>query len=225
MTNTRRSFLRIAGAGGALCAAGATTSLSAPDNDGGLLDLFAKRQSVRRYKSDPVPEEHLRLILDAARRAPTSGNQQPWKFLVVRNKATIERLRTRCLELYEANWPKDLSPADRATRKDNASKHLAGYFSAPAFIVVLTDSQSMYPTYNHHDGPLAAGYLCLAARALGYGTVYVTDAIPEQATREVLAIPERHERVCITPLGIPDGWPDPMPKKKLEEFVVFESFA
>jgi hypothetical protein len=108
-----------------------------------------------------------------------------------------------------------LSPADRATRKDNASKHLAGYFSAPAFIVVLTDSQSMYPTYNHHDGPLAAGYLCLAARALGYGTVYVTDAIPEQATREVLAIPERHERVCITPLGIPDGWPDPMPKKKL----------
>ena len=99
MNNKRRSFLRLAGAGGALCATGATTALSAPDsapnNDTGLLDLFAKRQSVRRYKSDPVPEEHLRLILDAARRSPTSGNQQPWKFLVVRNKATIERLRAR----------------------------------------------------------------------------------------------------------------------------------
>ena len=65
----------------------------------------------------------------------------------------------------------------------------------------------------------------MAARALGYGTVYVTDAIPEQATREVLGIPGRYERVCITPLGIPDGWPDAMPKKKLEEFVVYESFA
>jgi nitroreductase len=65
----------------------------------------------------------------------------------------------------------------------------------------------------------------LAARALGYGTVYVTDAIPEQVTREVLGIPGRYERVCITPLGIPDGWPEPMPKRKLEEFVVFESFG
>ena len=229
MNNKRRSFLRLAGAGGALCATGATTALSAPDsapnNDTGLLDLFAKRQSVRRYKSDPVPEEHLRLILDAARRSPTSGNQQPWKFLVVRNKATIERLRTRCLQLHEASWPRDLPPEERAARRENDSKRLAGYFSAPVYIVVLTDSQSTYPTYNHHDGPLAAGYLCLAARALGYGTVYVTDAIPEQVTREVLGIPGRYERVCITPLGIPDGWPEPMPKRKLEEFVVFESFG
>jgi len=215
----------MAGAGGALCATGSTPAFPAPSNDAGLLDLFAKRQSVRRYKPDPVPEEHLRLILDAARRPPTSGNQQPWRFLVVRNKATIERLRARCLQLYETYWPKDLSLADRTARKESASKHLAGYFSAPAFIVVLTDSQSMYPSYNHHDGPLAAGYLCLAARALGYGTVYVTDAIPEQATREVLAIPERYERVCITPLGIPDGWPEPAPKRKLEEFIVYESFG
>jgi len=225
MNDSRRSFLRLAAAGSALCATGATTALSAPSIDSGLLDMFAKRQSVRRYKSDPVPEEHLRLILDAARRSPTSGNQQPWKFLVVRNPATIERLRVRCLKFYEANWPKDLPPAEKASRVENATKRLAGYFSAPVYVVVLTDSQSTYPSYNHHDGPLAAGYLCLAARALGYGTVYITDAIPEQATREVLSIPERYERVCITPLGIPDEWPDPMPKKKLEEFVVYESFA
>lgn len=213
------------GAGGALCVAEAGTAFSAPESAPGLLDLFAKRQSIRRYKSDPVPDEHLRVILDAARRPPTSGNQQPWKFLVVRNKATIERLRERSLQILEASWPQYLPPAEKATRRENVSKRLAGYFSAPVYIVVLTDSQSMYPSYNHHDGPLAAGYLCLAARDLGYGTVYVTDAIPEQVTREVLAIPERFERVCITPLGIPDGWPEPVPKKKLEEFVVYESFA
>jgi nitroreductase len=215
----------MAGVGGALYATGTTSALSATDNDAGLLDLFAKRQSVRRYKSDPVPEKHLRLILDAARRPPTSGNQQPWKFLVVRTPATIERLRVRCLQLYEARWPKDLLPEERVIRRENDAKNLAGYFSAPVYIVVLTDSQSKYPSYNHHDGPLAAGYLCLAARALGYGTVYITDAIPERATREVLTIPERYERVCITPLGVPDGWPASMPKKELEEFIVFESFG
>lgn len=225
MNSNRRNFLRVAGIGGALCATGAGTAFSSPGTDAGLLDLFAKRQSVRRYKPDPVPEEHLRSILDAARRPPTSGNQQPWKFLVVRNKSTIERLRVRCLQLREASWPADLPPEERASRREKASERLAGYFSAPVYIVVLTDSQSTYPSYNHHDGPLAAGYLCLAARALGYGTVYITDAIPESVTREVLGIPERYERVCITPLGIPDGWPEPMPKKKLDEFVVFESFA
>jgi nitroreductase len=225
MNNARRNFLRVAGLGGTLCVTAATAASSAPDNDPGLLALFAKRQSVRRYKSDPVPEEHLRLILDAARRPPTAGNQQPWKFLVVRNPATIERMRTRCLELAEAHWPQDLAPAERAARREAKTKAMAGYFSAPVYVVVLTDSQSTYPSYNQHDGPLAAGYLCLAARALGYGTVYVTDAIPEQVTREVLSIPERYQRVCITPLGVPDGWPEPTPKKKLEEFVVFESFG
>jgi nitroreductase len=187
--------------------------------------MFAKRVSVRRYKPDPVPEEHLRLILDAARRAPTSGNQQPWKFLVVTDRTKIERMRTRCLEFYEAHWLKDLPPAERAARREASTKSLAGYFSAPVYIVVLTDSHSTYPAYNHHDGPLAAGYLCLAARALGYGTVYVTDSIPEPVTREVLNIPERYERVCITPLGVPDGWPGPTPKKKLEELIVNESFG
>jgi nitroreductase len=225
MNKTRRNFLRAAGLGGTLCVTAATAVSSAPDNNSSLLALFAKRQSVRRYKSDPVPEEHLRLILDAARRAPTSGNQQPWKFLVVRNPATIERMRTRCLELAEAYGPQDLAPAEKATRREARTKALAGYFSAPVYIVVLTDSQSTYPSYNHYDGPLAAGYLCLAARALGYGTVFVTDSIPEQVTREVLNIPERYQRVCITPLGVPDGWPEPVPKKKLEELVVFESFA
>jgi nitroreductase len=225
MNRNRRSFLRLAGAGGVLCATGAGTALASTNADSGLLDLFAKRQSVRRYKSDPVPEEHLRMILDAARRPPTSGNQQPWKFLVVRNKAAIERLRVRCLQLHEASWPADLSAEEKTSRRGQAAEGLAGYFSAPVYIVVLTDSQSEYPSYNHYDGPMAAGYLCLAARALGYGTVYATDSIPEQATREVLGIPERYERVCIIPLGIPDRWPEPMPKKKLDELVVFETFA
>ena len=179
---------------------------------------------MRRYKPDPVPEEHLRRILDAARRAPSSGNQQPWRFLVVRDKAKIERMRASCLERMEGRM-RDLTAAERDARLGRAREGMAGYFSAPVYVVVLTDSQSTYPSYNQHDGPLAAGYLCLAARALGYGTVYITDSIPDEVTREVLAIPERYQRVCITPIGVPDAWPESKPKKKLEEIVVNESFA
>ncbi|MGA2182246.1 MAG: nitroreductase family protein [Bryobacteraceae bacterium] len=219
-TSTRRACLQVAGSSLLLSAAAPAATAPAPESE--FLALFAKRQSVRRYKPDPVPDEHLRLILDAARRAPTSGNQQPWKFLVVKDRARIERLRTRCLDLAESHLG-NLSPDDRAKRRETMEKALAGYFSAPVYVVVLTDSKSTYPTYNHWDGPLAAGYLMLAARALGYGTVFITDSIPEVATKEAFEIPERYQRVCITPIGVPDGWPEPKPKKKLEELVAWET--
>ena len=217
MSTTRRACLTLAGvAGGSLL-----VKAGEPAADCDFLALFAKRRSVRRYKPDPVPEEHLRRILDAARSAPTSGNQQPWKFLVVRDRVKIDRMKALCAANAEARL-KDLPAADRETRRKAFEGRLAGYFSAPVYIAVLTDSESEYPSYNRHDGPLAAGYLMLAARALGYGTVYITDAIPDEVTREALAIPKRYERVCITPLGVPDGWPDSPPKKKLEDFIAYE---
>ena len=224
MQTNRRGFIHLAGLGWAMCVSAVTPTLAAPSADTDPLAIFAKRVSVRHYKSDPVPEEHLRLILDAARHPPTSGNQQPWKFLVVRDRAKIERMRTRTLEFFETLWPKGLAPAERTAHKEADTKYVAGYFTAPVYIVVLTDSQSIYPSYNHWDGPMAAGYLAPAARALGYGTVFVTDTIPEEVTREVLNIPKRYERVCFMPLGVPDGWPEPTPKKKLDEFIVNESF-
>lgn len=219
MNATRRSCLRLAGFAGGLLAQPAP----AAEMDAGALALFAKRQSVRSYKPDPIPEEHLRAILDAARRAPTSGNQQPWKFLVVRDRAKIDAMKAACRKNREARLM-EMPAEQRESRMKEIDKAIGGYFSAPVYVVVLTDSQSPYPSYNHHDGPLAAGYLMLAARALGYGTVYITDAIPEKVTREVLAIPERYERVCITPIGVPESWPAPKPKKKLEEMVAYETF-
>ena len=84
------------------------------------------------------------------------------------------------------------------------------------YVVVLVDSESDYPGYNSHDGPLAAGTLMLAARALGYGTVYFTGSIPDHVTKTVLNIPDRYKRVCITPIGIPVEWPKTPPKKNLE---------
>jgi nitroreductase len=217
MSTTRRACIRLAGlAGGSLLARAA-----APAADADPLALFARRQSVRNYKPDPVPEDHLRRILDAARRAPSSGNQQPWKFLVIRDKAKIERMRAACLELSEPRLM-ELPAAEREAGRKQVLEGLAGYFSAPVYVVVLTDNESEYPSYNHHDGPMAAAYLMLAARALGYGTVYITDSIPVKVTSAVLGIPERYERVCITPLGVPVAWPEPKPKRKLEELVAYE---
>jgi nitroreductase len=185
-------------------------------------DVMKNRRSVRKYKPDVIPEADILRIIDAARTAPTSGNQQPWKFLVVRDKNKINQMKESCIKLsLKRNTPKGLT---KAQFEEKVRANLDNYFSAPVYIIILTDNNSMYPDYNHWDGPMAAGYLMLAARALGYGTVFITDGIPESVTKDALGIPDRYTRVCITPLGIPVEWPQSPSKKKLEEFVVYDNF-
>ena len=163
-------------------------------------------------------------ILNAARSAPTSGNQQPWKFLVIRQRETIHRLEEGCVQFFLRRFDETAGAhGSREEAERSCRERLAGYFSAPVQIAVLTDNQAQYPDYNHWDGPLAAGYLMLAARALGYGTVFITDAVPEAVTRSVLNIPERYDRVCLTPLGVPEAWPPSPPKRKLEDFIAYET--
>lgn len=188
-----------------------------------IWDVFQKRRSVRKFRPDSVPEKDILQILNAARMAPTSGNQQPWKFLVIRNKKIINKLLEGCVT--EAAGRNNSSSAGETREQfiDRVRKtYSEGYFSAPVFIVILTDNMSKYPDYNHWDGPLAAGYLMLAARALGYGTVFITDAIPDKVTTDVLQIPDKYTRVCITPLGIPVEWPVTPEKKELKEFISYD---
>jgi nitroreductase len=191
-----------------------------------VFDVIHKRRSVRTYKSTPVPDDHITKICDAARMAPTSGNQQPWKFLVVKERAKIDELMNTCIKARVNSYKnRQNPPAEEAKKYEEKIKaYLDKIFSAPVFIVVLVDMQSKWPSYNKFDGPLAAGYLMLAASALGYGTVFFTDTIPDQITKEVLNIPDRYQRICITPVGVPEEWPATPSKKKLDELVVYESF-
>ena len=189
---------------------------------GSFWDVVKNRRSVRKYKSNPIPDEHINKIIDAARMAPTSGNQQPWKFLVIKEKNQIKALKKESLKAYENYFKetKKFSGEELVEQMKKAEKRLiSGYLSAPAYIVILTNNNSKYPSYNHHDGPLAAGYLMLAARALGYGTVYITDAISVEVTKKAFQIPDNYTRVCITPIGIPVEWPT-KEKKDFSEFVI-----
>lgn len=212
------SIPRIHGTGNAKQATG-TEALS-------VFEVIHKRRSVRSYTSAPVPDEHITKILDAARMAPTAGNQQPWKFLVIRDRTKIDKLMGVCMANSVKAYRDRKKPSEEELEKYEAKirVYLENIFAAPVFIVVLVDMQSKWPSYNKHDGPLAAGYLMLAARALGYGTVFFTDTIPEQVTKQVLDIPSRYQRICITPVGVPEEWPATPAKKKLDELIVYESF-
>ncbi|WP_321374557.1 nitroreductase family protein [uncultured Draconibacterium sp.] len=204
----------------------ATGKSLASASDDSFWEVVKNRRSVRAYKSDPVSDADLKKIVDAARMAPTAGNQQPWKFLVITDKKKIEALKNAKLKETEAYLTdtKKLQGEELKKQLDENEKQLSkGYLSAPAYIVVLTDNNSTYPQYNHWDGPLAAANLMLAARALGYGTVHITDSFSEDLTRKVFNIPENYTRVCFTPVGVPVEWPE-KEKRAFDEFVVNNSF-
>ena len=191
-----------------------------------LFSMFENRRSVRGYKSDPIPDEHIQKIIDIARTAPTSGNQQPWKFLVIKDQEKIDALNDATvdayIDYYKAN--RGLTDEEVPEKRQQLIERQKKYLEAPVFIVILTDNESKYPNYNKWDGPMAASYLMVAARALGYGTVFLTDSFPLEIVREVFQIPERYEIVCTTPLGIPKEWPDKPEKKNLQDFIVYDTF-
>jgi len=192
-----------------------------------LFDTFKKRQSVRKFKPTPVPDEHIMKLLDIARSAPTSGNQQPWKFLVIQDREKLDQLKTECIQRsMERRKQRGMTDPEKLEKeRKRLETYYGNYLSAPVYIVVLVDSNSRYPSYNVYDGSLAAGYLMIAARALGYGTVFSQDSIPYELIKKAFQIPDHYERICFTPVGVPETWPEPKNKKPVDEFFIFEKFV
>ena len=197
-----------------------------------FFEAVQQRRSVRKYKPAPIPDEQLTLILDAGRLAPTSGNQQPWRFLVVRDRARVERCREETIAIARESMAGSgqLKKDEIEKRLEGLKGYLAGILAAPVFVLVLVDSTSQYPSHNEKDGSLAAAHIQLAARALGYGSVFLTDGVPEEASKRAFAIPERFRRIAMIPIGLPDadtvgGWPVSPAKKALREIVAYETIA
>ncbi len=191
-----------------------------------LFETIQNRRTVRKFKPTPIPREHILKILDAARMAPTAGNQQPWKFLVVQNRDKLAELQKDALSWYLDLYHRRIKPTEEDLSKvrESVKKTLQNVLSAPVYIAVLVDSSAKYPDYILYDGTLAAGNLMIAARALGYGTGFFTSFFPEDKMKKFFNIPDQYKLICLTPVGIPEEWPQPPSKKKLEEVVIFESF-
>ncbi len=173
-----------------------------------LFATFKARRSVRKFKPTPVPDEHIHQILEAAHYAPCPRNRQAWKFVVIKNREILDLIKESCIK----------------KAGENSRQYYTDYLSAPVYVVVLADTQTRNPVNDVTAGALAAENLMLAARALGYGSVFCVNSIPEDVTKSILNIPDNYKRVCITPIGIPDKWPEAPSKKDLKEAIVTDKF-
>ena len=137
------------------------------------------RHSVRGYRNDPVAPEIINRIGEAVRMAPSACNRQPWKFLIVGNRA----LREKICEVYTAPWLKE----------------------APFIIVALGDSENCWKRFDGEpivnvDVAIAMEHLVLAAAAEGLGTCWVCAFEVEKMNR-VLGITSPWNVVAISQLG------------------------
>jgi nitroreductase len=187
-----------------------------------FFDLVESRVSVRQYKSNPVPKEDLLKILNAARLIPNSGNQQACRFLVVQDRDRLDSMKEACIRTRASVLR---ARGDPVPSEESLRKHYDMIFSAPLYVLVLVDKTVRYKGYEDKDGSLAASHIMLGARALGYGTVFYTDSIPEAVCMEELGIPEKYSRTCIIPIGVPEKWPDSSERKPLEELVFYEKIT
>ncbi len=182
-----------------------------------LFKTIEDRRSVRSYKEDPISEEDLVKILNAARLAPSWKNTQCWRFIVVKSQEVKNALA-------------DILPVDKNARAADAIRH------APVTIVACAEiGKSGYGLgiqetnkgdyWYMYDTALAMEHIVLAAHSLGMGTVHV-GLFDATKVENLLNVPEGFCVVALTPVGYPNQPPaPPRPRKELGEIVFYEKFG
>jgi nitroreductase len=200
-----------------------------------VMEAIQKRRSIRHFKADPVPEALLLKLLEAARLAPSGGNCQPWKFIIVKNPETKGKL------------------ADACTYATPTDENINQKWIAVAPVVIVACGYEREATVRYYDGDrviigdwvdfarhmekgpvnyesellidlaIALDHLSLAAVEQGLGTCWV-GGVDEKMAKQILDVPQDMRTPGLMALGFPDKVPEPRPRKPLEEIVYYEKY-
>ena len=198
----------------------------------GLLEGLCTTRSIRRFRPDPIPEEHLAAMCFAATRAPTGSNRQPFRLVVLRDgdraaqaKALLGRSfrdlwsQKRALDGYDTgSGTADSSPKARQAR--TMAQFVDDFEQTPVVVLAciqpwrgtdLAVGASVYP---------ACQNLLLAARALGYGGVLTMwHATVDGELHDLLDIPAEVVIAATVALGRPEGHHGPVRRRPVDELV------
>ncbi|MBQ9463518.1 MAG: nitroreductase family protein [Bacteroidales bacterium] len=162
-----------------------------------VLDNIANRKSVRAYTDEPVSDADIETLLRAAMAAPSAMNRQPWEFIVLKDRDSLDLLAGKL-------------------------RHAKMLQQAPLAIVVcaetmltLRDGTVVENMFWEHDASAATENLLLAAEAIGLGAVWTAASDPERSAivKDALGIPGTIMPLCVVPIGHPAN-PDEQPKDK-----------
>lgn len=175
---------------------------------GKLKELMAWRRDVRRFRTDPVPGELIARLLEVAALAPSVGNSQPWRFVLVEDATR----RQAVIANFERANKEALSDYSGEQAKLYASLKLAGLKEAPVHLAVFCDEgtaqghglgRRTMPEMLDYSAVMAVYGFWLAARAAGLGAGWVSIFEPEALTRDLEVEPDWKlvAYLCV-------GWPE-----------------
>ncbi|MBI4317253.1 MAG: nitroreductase family protein [Chloroflexi bacterium] len=203
------------------------------------MDVFRairERRSVRKFDPEPVSEEDILQLLDAARWAPSGSNQQPWRFIVVSCRRHIEEMASAVRRRIEEKSRDD--SLDRRVRAwlRALRPSLTFFGDAPVVIAVAVRPyevgartlESLESLMDEDGCPEKLGSsaaiqnLLLAAHALGYGACWMTGPLIAKTELEsILGITAPWKLAAVIPLGHPVQSLDSRPRKPLAEIVTW----
>ena len=168
-----------------------------------VYEAIKTRRSVRAYQDKPVPEDVLTRILDSGRMAPSGGNRQPWKFVVVKDSQTRKKLA------QAAN-----------------NQHFVG--EAPVIIAAVGLNPDKIMSCGIPADPvdvaIAIDHMTLAAVEEGLGTCWI-GAFSQEKVCEILQVPSTFKVIELLTLGYPADSLHPKVRRSLEEIVCHEKFS
>ncbi len=173
-----------------------------------MLDILRERRSIRRYKDRKIESEKIELLMEAALRSPSSRGINPWRFVFVTDKATLEVL---------------------SIAKESGSGFLKGASLGVVICAVQGESDVWV-----EDCSIAAIILQLEGCSLGLGSCWIqvrkrmhsSNLSSEDYVKQVLGLPENYHVESMIAFGYPDEEKEPVPKDQLEyeKIFVFQKF-
>ena len=204
-----------------------------------FLKLVKTRRSVRSFKSDPVPDEQVERIIEAARFAPSGANSQPWEFIVIKDKETRDKIVALALDQAEPGRKVEVA-RDEDLRFPGMQGPLRepGYKNAPVFILLCGDprTKEAYPLFttltrgdSHFTSGLASAflYMTLAATALGLGSQWVSATggpLVKPLLKQLLDIPHGLEIYDMLVIGYPASQPNERFVRERAEMIHYGRF-
>ena len=197
-----------------------------------LFEIIPNTRAMRRLKPDPVPDELIRKILESAICAPSGGNTQKWRFLVIKDRAIKQQVQAWYKRAFdEVIGPRYLTSTpppgvsrEAYTRQHSAVQYLTDHFhEAPVWIVACVDEGTATPTrWSGASIYPAVQNMLLTARALGLGATLTTrHLLYEKETEAALGLPPGVHSYAILPIGYPMGKFGPVGRAPLAD-VVYE---
>ncbi len=207
---------------------GESLSEQSPFNTNPILKAIKERRSIRRFQDRDVDSTMINTILKAATWAPSSNNNQPWKFIVVRDRDVKEKFVEALVNRTNTAFEK------RGYPPESVKQYWSNLFSAPAHIFAFCDTvgveidkdwQNIDMMHCMQSVSAAGQNILLAATALDLGSLWIgATLIIEPEIKELLKVPQNVQLVSTIAIGYVVDNPLPPVRKSLSRVVFYDSW-